>query len=184
MALIESTNKPLGRQAPNFNLLWTDGDMYTLKDFVFKKGICIIFTCNHCPYAKAARAPLIELSYMYSSIAYVAINSNDGDAYPDDNYEQMKKYSMMYGIEFPYLHDTQQSVAHAYDAQCTPDIYLFKNEWGAFKLFYHGRINDNRQDPLAVTQKDLQDHCKLLMDDQPPHDVQYPSIGCSIKWKA
>ena len=163
MALVESHTKPADREASDFDLPGVDDERYTLKDFIFNQGLCLIFTCNHCPYAKASWAPLIELSYTYPKIAFVAINSNDAVAYPQDNIEHMKKFHQMYGLPFPYLHDADQSVAKAYDAQCTPDIYLFKNTEGVFELFYHGRINDNRQDSSAVVERNLEEHCQKLI---------------------
>jgi hypothetical protein len=95
----------------------------------------------------------------------------------------MKKFHQMYGLPFPYLFDADQSVAKAYDAQCTPDIYLFKNIEGIFELFYQGRINDNRKDASLVTEKNLEEHCQRLVDGKTPADVWPPSMGCSIKWK-
>lgn len=181
MALVTSHTKQPGRRAPDFDLLGVDLQRYTLKDAIFSKWLCIVFTCNHCPYAKASWAPLIELSYTYGQIACIAINSNDAIAYPEDSFDNMIACSKMYGLPFPYLHDTDQCVARAYDAQCTPDVYLFKNTGGVFELFYHWRINDNRQDPLSVVQKNLEEHCQKLLADEQPSDIWPPSIWCSIK---
>jgi len=184
MVLVESKTKEVNWQAPDFDLLWTDEQRYTLKDFVFNQWLCIVFTCNHCPYAKASWAPLIELTYMFPSIAFVAINSNDAASYPDDNFAQMQKTHRMYGLPFVYLHDTTQQVARAYDAQCTPDIYLFKNTKWIFNLFYHGRLNDNWQDPTHVQDKSLETHCKKLIAWEKPDEQRIPSMWCSIKRKA
>ena len=183
MALVESKQKEQGREAPDFDLLGTDEEQYTLKDFMFNQWICIVFTCNHCPYAKASWAPLIELAYKYPSLAFIAINSNDAKAYPEDDFAHMQKTHRMYGLPFAYLHDVSQSVAKAYDAQCTPDIYLFKNTQWVFNLFYQWRINDNWQDPTMVKEKDLERHCAKLISGEQPDTIQVPSMWCSIKWK-
>ena len=183
MALVESHTHSAGRAAVDFDLMGVDEERYSLKDFVFHKWLCIIFTCNHCPYAKASRAPLIELSYTYPGIAFLAINSNDAEAYPEDDFQAMKTFSKKYGLSFPYVYDADQSVAKSYDAQCTPDIYLFENKRGNFELFYQWRINDNWQGAYAVTEKNLEDHCAKLIAGERPSDVRPPSIGCSIKWK-
>ncbi len=183
MTLAESNIKPAGRQAPDFDLMGTNGDTYTLKDFAFKRGLCVVFTCNHCPYAKASRAPLIELSYQFTQIGFVAINSNDADAYPEDSFEHMKAFTGKYGIPFHYLYDESQEVAKAYDAQCTPDVYLFKNNNWTFELFYQGRINDNRQDSSSVKERNLEEQCRRLVVNESPAQDWIPSMGCSIKWK-
>lgn len=113
----------------------------------------------------------------------MAISSNDPDYEPADSYENMQLLVNKYGIPFPYLFDETQNVAKSYDAQCTPDNYLFKNNNGTFELFYHGRINDNRKDASLVTQHDLADHCERLIREEQPAQTQPPSMGCSIKRK-
>ena len=98
-------------------------------------------------------------------------------------YEIMKEKKIEWNIPFDYLHDASQEIAKAYKAQCTPDLYLLKNTDGAWKLFYHGRINDNWQDPTAVQEKNLEDVLADLVGDKEPPKDQKPSMGCSIKWK-
>ena len=184
MVLLESTDLPLGKfQAPDFQLKGIDDKKYSLSDFSSKKGLVIIFTCNHCPYAKAAWPLVIDLSDIYKSknIAFVAINPNDPVSYPDDSFENMKIFADKTGVNFPYLFDGTQQVARDYKAQCTPDVYVFdKNR----KLYYHGRINDNWQFPEKVTANELQDALEMLLADSPPPENQQPSMGCSIKWSS
>jgi peroxiredoxin len=185
MALLYSQSLPLGWPAPDFKLPGTDGEDYSLSNFSNQLGLLIIFTCNHCPYAMAAWPLTIELyQQFHDQVAFVAINPNDPIAYPEDSFKQMKAKAKQWGIPFPYLHDSTQKVAKNYQAQCTPDLYLFKNEGAQFTLFYHGRINDNWQNPDSVKEKNLQDALqKLIASEDPPTD-QPPSMGCSIKWKS
>src|SRR3990167_5085512 len=77
------------------------------------------------------------------------ISPNNAITHPEDYYEIMKEKKIEWNIPFNYLHDASQEIAKAYKAQCTPELYLLKNTDGAWKLFYHGRINDNWQDPTA-----------------------------------
>ena len=162
----------------------TTGREISLADFKDKKGLLVAFTCNHCPYAKAAWPLLVDLYRQFSSdVEFVGICSSDAKAYPEDSLEEMKKKKGEWGILFPYLHDETQEVARTYKAQCTPDLYLFKNDDGVFKLFYHGRINDNWQNPEQVKEKNLEDALKGLLNDESPPENQPPSMGCSIKWK-
>jgi len=184
MGLVESTKTELDWEAPDFDLKGTDGKNYSLTDFVDKKGLLVIFTCNHCPYSEASWPLLVELYEKYQNdINFVAINPNDDSMYPEDSFEEMIKTADRLSINFPYLRDETQEIAKAYDAQCTPDLYLFETSDKEPKLFYRGRINDNWQYPEEVKEKNLEEAIdKLIAGDNPPTN-QPPSMGCSIKWK-
>ncbi len=171
-----------GWSAPDFELPDTLGNIYNLKHIAPKKGLLILFTCNHCPYAKASWPVIIGLHKKFKDkgFDFVAINSNDDSVYPEDSLEVMKQKVVDWKIPFPYLRDETQTVAKDYQAQCTPDVYLFDQDK---KLFYHGRINDNWQDSANVTRHDLDEALRrMFIGDRPPVE-QFPSMGCSIKWK-
>ena len=182
MSLTESQKAKIGSSAPDFNLSSTNGQNYSLDSFQDAKALVIIFTCNHCPYAKAAWPLLIKLANEFKDkgIAFVAINPNDEIQYPEDSFEVMKQRIQDWQINFPYLRDETQEVARAYGAVCTPDVFVFNQDR---KLYYHGRINDNWQEPQKVTKEELRETLESLLADNHPPAIQYPSIGCSIKWK-
>lgn len=184
MALVESTQLPKGWEAKDFSLKDTDENLVSLKNFRDKKGLLLLFSCNHCPYAKAAWPLVIDLYHKYGNqVGFAAINSNDEINYPDDSFQEMKVKKVEWKIPFPYLRDETQEVAREYQAQCTPDPYLFKSDNGTFKLFYRGRINDNWQNPDQVTEKNLEDAIATLLKGASPPENQPPCMGCSIKWK-
>lgn len=183
MALLESKTKWVGRTAPAFQLLGTDGKKYSLDNFGDSKGLAIIFTCNHCPYAIASWPLIINLQANYPEIDFLCINGNDPDYVPADSYEKMQELATELNLQFPYVFDADQSVAKAYDAQCTPDNYLFKNTGESFELFFQGRFTDNRQNPTQVTEKNFEDHINKLLNNKISDDTRPPSMGCSIKWK-
>ncbi len=192
MTLLESLNLPLYTSVIDFNLLATDGKTYSPSNFEDKKILVIIFMCNHCPYVHAVIDRLIAIQSDYSDkdVQLIAINANDSENYPEDSFESMKDFVVERGINFAYLHDEDQSIAKAYKAQCTPDIYMFDNDR---KLVYHGRIDDNwpvrtdihpgGQDESAVTKNELRDALDAVLDNRPITENQLPTIGCSIKWK-
>jgi len=178
MVLLHSVPIPLGSPLPNFQLKNTDEKMYTPEDFTHAKVLVIVFTCNHCPYAQAVEKRLLEFHKKYAgkNVQLVCINANDAENYPDDSFENMQKKK----YPFPYLYDGTQNVARIFQAQCTPDIYLYDENQ---KLAYHGRFDDNWQDETAVTTHDLEDAVKSLLAGKKPNADQKPSMGCSIKWK-
>lgn len=192
MALTPSANLSIGTKAIDFNLSATDGKNYSLESFADARGLVVVFTCNHCPYAKAAWPLLVKLAdeYRDHGIAFVGINPNDENQYPEDSFEVMKQKVGEWGINFPYLRDESQETTKIYKAQCTPDIYVLD---GDRKLYYHGRINDRwnelvraHGDPQAlaeVIREELKEALDSLLTGKEAPGEQYPSMGCSIKWK-
>jgi len=182
MALIESISIQIGQTMPDFSLEDPSGITHSIDSIMGEHGLLVAFTCNHCPYAIAVWPRLIELSNLAESmgISTVAINPNINPAYPDDSPENMALKTEEWNIPFPYLVDETQTVAKHYNAQCTPDIYLLKKDK---TLFYHGRIDDNWKDASKVRKEELKEALQHLSVDAVPPEVQYPTLGCSIKWR-
>ncbi len=180
----ESVKVPLNTEIPYFKLKDPFGREYSVDELFGSKGLVVIFTCNHCPYAQAIWPRSIELYHKVKDkgINFVAINPNAANPnYPEDSVEKMKEYIEKLKIPFPYLVDETQEVAKKFNAQCTPDIYLYDSNK---KLYYHGRFDDNWKDKDAVKSKDLEREIMHLLEGKEPCQEWYPSIGCSIKWKS
>jgi peroxiredoxin len=180
MALTESTMVKLGSEAPYFNLPNTDGENISIEHFK-AEVLVVIFTCNHCPYAKAVEDRLIELGNIYSkTVDFVLISSNDAENYPADSPEKMAEKARNKKYPFPYLFDETQEIAKAYSAVCTPDIFLYNNER---KLEYRGRLDDNWQNPNQVEREELKMAIEATLNGKVIDFEQIPSMGCNIKWK-
>ena len=174
-----------GDEAPDFELRGTDESTYTLADFADAKALLIVFTCNHCPYAKAKFDEMNRLATEYEEVAVVGINPNDAEEYPEDDFETVQARVEDGTIAFDtYLHDESQEVAAAYGAVCTPDPFLFENQDGAFRLVYHGRLDDAQKPDDEVSEREMAGHIKTLLSGDPITAEEQPSRGCSIKWKA
>ncbi|MGA2297716.1 MAG: thioredoxin family protein [FCB group bacterium] len=175
---------PLGTVAPAFELYDTiSGAKVSLEKVKSSVATVIMFICNHCPYVIHINSGIVSLTKEYTpkGISFVAISSNDIVNYPEDSPENMKAVGLELGYIFPYLYDETQSVAKAYDAACTPDLYVFDKE---MKLVYRGQFDDSRPgNGKPVTGKDLRKALDNLLVGKPVDDEQIPSIGCSIKWK-
>ena len=182
MAMTQSNSMPVGTPAPPFSLPGVDGQTWSLADFEDAKALVVIFTCNHCPVAQATEDRFVELQRDYADrgVRLVAINSNDATSHPGDSFEAMQVRAEEKGFNFPYLRDETQEVAHAYDAACTPDIFLFGPDR---TLVYNGRLDDNWKDESAVTRRDLRRAIDAVLADAPLDFTPEHAIGCSIKWK-
>ena len=185
MALMESNMLALGTAAPNFLLPDTvsgqDKSYASISDG--KKATVVMFICNHCPYVIHVNPEIKRLSdeYLQKDVAFVAISSNDVEKYPQDGPEEMKLFAQSNGFHFPYLYDESQNVALAYDAACTPDFYVFDEDDA---LVYRGRLDGSRPgNQNALDGSDLRAALDAVLAGERPSETQYPSAGCSLKWK-
>ena len=184
MALTASNPFSINKTAPDFNLLNVvterQNNLTSLKG---KNGTLILFICNHCPYVIHINDFLVSLAnnYQEKGINFIAISSNDVVNYPQDSPEKMKELSESIGYPFPYLFDETQEVAKAYDAACTPDIFLFDKD---LQIYYHGQLDNSRPgNDTHVTGKDLISAMDQLLQGKQYQGKELPSMGCGIKWK-
>lgn len=180
---VPSTMLQLGTVAPPFDLPDYDGRQYRLSDFKSSPGLVVAFICAHCYYVGHMRAEFARFAreYQASGLAVVAIAANDIATYPEDGPAGMKLEAEAAGYTFPYLFDATQAIARAYQAACTPDIYLFD---GQQTLFYRGQFDASRpKNNLPVTGADLRAAADALLAGKPAPLEQIPSIGCNIKWQ-
>ncbi|MGI8852608.1 MAG: thioredoxin family protein [Methyloceanibacter sp.] len=173
-----------GWKAKDFTLPGVDGKTYRLADVRGEKGTLVMFICNHCPYVKAVIDRIVRdvKELEAHGTKAVAISANDAEHYPDDSFDNMKRFAAEHGLTFPYLYDESQEVARAYDATCTPDFFGFNAD---HELQYRGRLDESRKEAAAPhVRRDLFEAMKqIAATGQGPHE-QIPSIGCAIKWKA
>lgn len=173
-----------GDEAPDFELEGTDGDTYSLDDFGEYEGLLVVFTCNHCPYAKAKFEEMNRLAEEYDDVAVVGINSNDETEYPEDDFETMVERVEEGTIQWDaYLRDDDQIVAAEYGAMCTPDPFLFANRDDTFRLAYHGRLDDAMDPEGEPEEREMKAHIEDLLASKPVSDDFKSSRGCSIKWR-
>ncbi|CQH53355.1 redoxin domain protein [Halobacterium hubeiense] len=179
------TELDAGDPAPDFQLKGTDGETYGLDDFADYEAVLLVFTCNHCPYAKAKFDVLNDVAADYDDAAVVGVNPNDAEEYPDDSFERMQELVEDGTIQYDaYLRDESQDVARAYGAVCTPDPFLLRNTGDGFEVVYNGRLDDalNPSDEPTRPGGDVRDAIDSILAGDPVEKEWRPSRGCSIKW--
>ena len=182
MALLSTPLCNYGEKMPNFELKNVDDSYVDQKMIKGKNGTLIFFICNHCPYVKAITKKLVysvnEITKL--GITSVGIMPNDVIKYPEDNFDNMRKFFKDNQLNFPYLIDSDQSVARNFGAVCTPDFFGYnsKNE-----LQYRGRIAEMNNLKSVNDKNDLLDAMIQISRTQNGPKNQFASAGCSIKWK-
>ncbi|MCF2498552.1 thioredoxin family protein [Dyadobacter chenhuakuii] len=188
IALIEvkqSAGYQVGDAAASFRLKNTDGNMVSLNDFNNAKGVIVIFTSNHCPFAKAYEDRIIALNNKFAAQGFpvIAINPSDPGTHQDDTFEKMKERAASKGYGYPYLVDESQQVAKAFGAGRTPQVYILQKNGSKFTVRYIGMIDDNPQDPAGVTKLYADEAVSNLLTGKPVVTTITKPVGCAIKWK-
>lgn len=171
-----------GASAPDFSLPGVDGRTHRLHDVKNRaKAAVVVFACNHCPYVQAYEDRLIQIcrDYAERGASFFVVNANDAGDYPEDSFENMKERARLKKFPYPYLRDEDQKVAESFGAGATPEVFLFDKD---LRLRYHGRIDDNWQEPEKVTQHYLRDALEALLAGKEIARKETHPIGCSIKW--
>jgi peroxiredoxin len=176
---------PLGTQLPSFALPDFDGRAVSTDDFRDAPALLVAFICGHCPFVTHIRKGFSEFAREYQArgLAIIAVNSNDIAAFPEDGPAGMREEARTAGYVFPYVFDETQSVAKAFRAACTPDLYLFDE---TRTLVYRGRFDDSRprtNPPMPVTGRDIRAAVDAVLAGRPVPQDQKGSVGCNIKWK-
>jgi peroxiredoxin len=184
MARTESTMLGLGTSAPDFQLPdVASGNTIRLSSFTGKKALLVIFLSRHCPYVQHVKEELGRLGkdYASKSVGIVAISPNFVEQYPDDAPPRLAEMAAELGIAYPICYDESQEIAKAYQAACTPDLYLFGEDR---RLVYRGQLDGSRPgNGVPVTGQDLRAALDAVLDGRPVDPVQKPSLGCNIKWR-
>ncbi|SDQ41444.1 AhpC/TSA family protein [Chryseobacterium soldanellicola] len=175
----------VGDEATDFKLKNIDGKMVSLNDFKAAKGFIVVFTCNHCPYAKKYEDRIIELDKKYKSQGYpvIAINPNDPAVQPEDSYQKMIERAKEKGFTFPYLMDEGQKIYPQYGATKTPHVFLLQKEGGKNIVKYIGAIDNNYENPNDVSEYYVQDAVNSLLKGEPIKMTKTVAIGCTVKAK-
>lgn len=187
IAIFAAEDEPykIGDPVADFTLKNFDGRWVSLSDYSDFEGVILIFTCNHCPYAKAYEDRIIELNNMYVEQGFpvVLINPNDPAVQPEDSYENMTLKAIEKGFNFPYLFDKGQKVYPLFGATRTPHVFVLSNGGKAFTLEYIGTIDNNYEDASLADEKYVEDAVNALLAGKKPEVTETKAIGCTIKVK-
>jgi peroxiredoxin len=180
--LLDTPICDFGWIAPEFTLEDAYGKSFTMSSHLKEGGLLVAFICNHCPYVKRIASKLADDTklLMDRGIGILAVMSNDYLSYKEDSPENMKRFSKEFDFTFPYLIDKDQLVAKEYGAVCTPDFFGFNSKG---ELQYRGRL-DNRSTSSSDRVPELVNAMLDIAKTGYGPKEQFPSMGCSIKWRS
>jgi peroxiredoxin len=166
----------------DFKLKNVDGKFVSLKNYPDAKGFIVVFTCNHCPFAKLYPPRLNALNQKYAQLGVplIAISATDTITYEEDTYPRMVEKAQTEGFDFPYLFDGTQKVAKNFNAQKTPHAFVLWKVKGKWVVKYSGAIDDNGAEPEKVGKQYIADAVDALLAGKPVVERETKSIGCQI----
>lgn len=166
----------------NVKMKNVDGKMTTLNTIKGNKGILVIFSCNHCPVARAWQKTMVKIGNTYQSKGFgvVFINSNDPAKYKQNDFEEMQKLAKAEGYQFPYVVDATSDVARHFGATKTPDVFLFD---ASGKLVYKGAVGEGGFQPKTDGEPYLRNALDAVLAGKPIAKPETRGLGCSIKFR-
>lgn len=184
-SLLQTSGYRIGDAVNNFSLKSTSGGTVSLNDYANAKGVIVVFTSNHCPFAKAYEDRIIALHNKFASQNFpvIAINPSDPATQQDDTLDKMKERATSKNYPHPYLADDFQQTAKAFGVARTPQAYVLQRTGSKFVVKYIGMIDDNPQDPSAANKFYVEDAVSNLLGDKPVVTTTTKPIGCAIKWR-
>jgi len=196
MVRTASTMLPLGTKLPDFELEVVSGvnlapgssfrGLSHIRSFdLMQKPLFLMVICAHCPFVKHVESGITNLFNSFGDdVQFLAISSNSLITHPQDSPEFLASQANKLGWKFPYLFDSDQKLAKALKAACTPDFYIF---WpaadGGSKLRYRGQMDGSRPgNEIPVSGDDIRQALRSLLKGEDISANHKPSIGCNIKW--
>jgi len=166
----------IGSAAPTFTLTTLDGKSFSLAEAARShKAVVVMFIATKCPYSNAYNDRMREMAAAYEKkdVLFAGINSNKSEPA-----EEVISHARQHGLRFLLMKDPDNKVADLYEARHTPEVFVVDPEG---KLRYHGRIDENYEDPSKVTSPDLKNALDSFLAGQPIAKAETKAFGCSIK---
>ena len=180
MSASTSKSYSVGDVAEDFALKNVDGNIVTLADYKDAKGIIVVFTCNHCPFAQLYEQRIIDLHKTFAPLGYpvVAINPNSPIIMPEDSFEKMQERARTKHYPFAYLLDEEQTVYPKFGATRTPHVFVLDQNR---VVRYIGAIDNNPEAPNASTQRWVENAVYALLKGEKPNPDFTRAVGCTVK---
>lgn len=171
----------IGEKAPGFEKLrGVDGKEYSMSSFDDKEILILLFIANRCPTARVytERLKSIQDDYGSKGAQLVGINSDNQYFFALESMPSMRSVADERDFNFPYLKDSDQSVAKNYGALVTLHAFVLDKQR---KLRYRGRVDDSR-DPSKVTTSDLRNALDDLLEGKEVRTPETRPFACSIDY--
>ena len=185
--LVQATELPVGKPAPNFALPDTNGKNHSFSDY--KGKIVVLEWINHdCPFVEklynSGHMQKLQKSYTGKGIIWLSINSSapgkGGYCTPEKANELIKQKK---AAPTALLLDPDGKVGKLYGAKTTPHMFIINSDG---VLVYNGAIDDIRSTKIEDIPK-AKNYVQIALDEvlegkKVSIQTSVP-YGCSVKYK-
>ncbi len=171
----------IGSSIPNPTQKMKDisGKEVSFSDAMKKNGLLVMFSCNTCPVVHKYESRTVEICKLaqQNDIGVILLNPNEAYREKGDSYIEMQEYAQRLGYNWYYVVDNNHTMADAFGATRTPEIFLFNNKG---TLAYHGAIDDNSNNAEAAISY-MKPAISNLVKGKKIDPEKTKSVGCTIK---
>lgn len=184
-----STDAPVGEQAPEFEVMGADGNMYSLSDF--EGQYVILEWLNHgCPYIRKHYDGnnMQQLQEKYTdkeNVVWLSVISSapgeQGYMEPDEAQQSIEEYN---ASPTAILLDPEGEMGRAYNARVTPHMFIIDPS-GTVR--YNGAIDDKptpRASSLETAHNYIDAAMNSLMNGEEVAVKSNTPYGCGVKYDA
>jgi peroxiredoxin len=167
----------IGRKIEGFTLEDYRGRKRALSDWADSKLLVVAFLGTECPLANLYVPRMTELAAEFESkgVAFIGINSNQ-----QDSMTEVAAHAQRHQIPFPILKDPGNTVADAFGAVRTPEVFVLDQDR---VVRYWGRIDDQYgigYQKAEANRNDVQVAVNELLAGKAVSQPANPAIGCLI----
>lgn len=183
MSIMEKIGTPVGSYAPDFELLGIDDNVHHLSRYLERWNVVgVVFIGNNCSYVSSYldRLKQIQAEFRNKGFTMIGINAHDANQYPEQSFQNMKKFASEKKLNFPYLWDSAQDVAQSFGAEKTPEAFLI-DRMGIVR--YRGRIDDNALESEVVQMSYFKNAIAALLAGEEVSPKSTEPIGTPIEWR-
>jgi peroxiredoxin len=174
----------IGKPAPDFTLVDTEGNKHTLSDYAKKGRVVVLEWFNpDCPFTKKHHVSFktmhdLSASLADKNVAWFAINSG-APGKQGAGLERNVKAKKEYGIDYPLLLDESGDVGRAYGAKTTPHMFVIAADG---TLAYKGAIDDNPSPTTMGKALYVRTAVDQVLAKKAVATAETKSYGCSVKY--
>src|ERR1043165_7287309 len=157
---------PIGAAMPAFELPEpASGKTRSSCEIASQDVVAVFFiSSGHCPHSMAWEDRILDVARAYQGrVSSVFICSTDPKRFPEDGPDVIAATAKNKRFPGPYLQDADQRVANEFSAYRTPHAFVFRGG----TLVYNGTIDDNAEEPSAVTKTYLRDALEAAVAGRP-----------------
>ena len=163
-----------GDVMPDFALPLLEGGHLSLQSFLAgRKAAVVVFWSGICSHCRRYDDYLNRLPERYPGVGLLAVASRQ-----NESVQMLRVTVAERGLRFPMVHDSERTMADAWQVRQTPRVFLLDLER---RLIYRGAIDNFKYPADPDYAGYLNAAIEAFLAGKAPPRVDTPSFGCPVK---